>query len=98
MPRTKPHGHKRKHLFNVGDLVRWNRWYTSDDWIKVDGRVHWKQNTRSHLGIVLRVYQSASKARCWSANVKFMETELNTDYWSGDWNGRSIPLGCLEVT
>ena len=95
MPRTKPHGHTRKHLFKVGDLVRWNRWHNSDDWIQVDGRMCWKRKMRSHLGIVLRVYQSTSKARCWSANVKFMDPELNTDYW--DWAGRSIPLNCLEV-
>ena len=96
MPRTKPHGYKRKHLFKVGDLVRWNRWHHGNDWTKVDGRMIYKRHLRSHLGIVLKVYRSTSKARCWTADVKFMDAELNSDYWG--WNGQSIPLNCLEVT
>jgi len=97
MPRTKPHGYKRKHLFKVGDLVRWNRWYTSDDWIRAAASpLCWKRKLRSHLGVVLRVYKSTSKAQCWTADVRFMEAELNSDYWG--WDGQSIPLGCLEVT
>ena len=43
MPRTKPHGYKRKHLFKVGDLVRWNRWHLCDDWTEVDGRKIFKK-------------------------------------------------------
>ena len=77
--------------------MRWNRWHTTD--IRAygeDGYIHYHKVKKSHLGIVLKVYQSTSKARCWSANVKFMDPELNTDYW--DWAGRSIPLNCLEVT
>ena len=70
MPRTKPHGHKRKHLFKVGDLVRWNRWHPGDIPSPRDGRLVYKPQLRSHLGIVLEVYQSDSRARCWTAVVK----------------------------
>ena len=96
MPRTRPHGHKRKHLFKVGDLVRWNRWHPGDIPSPRDGRLVYKPQLRSHLGVVLRVYKSTSKAQCWTADVRFMEAELNSDYWGC--HGRSIPLGCLEVT
>ena len=93
MPRTKPHGHTRKHLFKVGDLVRWNRWHMLDDWIKVDGRMIFKKKMHSHLGIVLKVYKSTSKAKCWTADVKFSDPKLDSDYWGLD--GRPIPLNCL---
>jgi hypothetical protein len=96
MPQTKPHGHKRKHLFKVGDLVRWNRWHPGNIPYPLDGRLAYKPQTRSHLGVVLRVYQSDSPARCWTADVRFMEAEFNSDYWG--WNGQPIPLSCLEVT
>ena len=93
MPATKPHGYKRRHLFKVGDLVRWNRWHYSNDWIKVDGGMVFKQQMASHLGIVMEVYQSTSKARCWTAAVRFMEPVLHSDYELD----RPIPLNCLEV-
>ena len=92
----KPAGYKRAKHFAKGDLVQWNRWHISDESINVDGRVIFKQHMHSHLGIVLKVYRSDSKARCWTADVKFMDAELNSDYWG--WNGQSIPLNCLEVT
>ena len=94
MPRTKSHGHKRRHLFKVGDLVRWNRWHTDSDWIKVDGSITYKKQVKSHLGIVLEVYQSHSKGRCWMAGIKFLEPELDTSDWE---RARPIPLSCLEV-
>jgi hypothetical protein len=96
MPRTKSHGYKRKHLFKVGDLVRWNRWHQTD--IRAygeNGLACWYKVKRSHLGIVLRVYQSAG-TRCWTADVKFSDPKLDNDYWGLD--GRPIPLNCLEVT
>ena len=98
MPATKPHGHKRKHLFKVGDLVRWNRWHLVDfQPTNRAGRLVYKQQMHSHLGIVLEVYQSDSKARCWTADVKFVDAKLDdTDYWGID--GRPIPVNCLEVT
>ena len=95
MPATKPHGHKRKHLFKVGDLVRWNRWHTDSDWIKVDGRITYKRRVESHLGIILRVYQNtAGKARCWTADVAFADSILN-HHGEPEY---SVPLNCLELT
>ena len=96
MPRTRPHGHKRKHLFKVGDLVRWNRWHPGDIPSPRDGRLVYKPQLRSHLGIVLEVYQSDSSARCWTAVVKFMDASLCSNY--EHLYGRPIPLSCLEVT
>ena len=87
------HGWKRRKDFAKGDLVQWNRWYLSDDHIKVDGRVVFRQHMHSHLGIVLRVYRSTSKARCWTADIKFLDPKLNSDYWGCE--GHPIPLGCL---
>ncbi len=100
MPRTKPHGHTRRHLFRVGDLVRWNRWHQTD--VRAygeNGYVYYHRIKKSHLGIVLKIYKSngtAARNPCWTADVKFMEAELNTDYW--DWAGRPVPINCLEVT
>ena len=96
MPRTKPHGHKRKHLFKVGDLVRWNRWHLGDIPTNRAGRLVYKSHMKSHLGIVLEVYQSDSTARCWTAVVKFMDASLCSNY--EHLYGRPIPLSCLEVT
>ena len=77
--------------------MRWNRWHPGDIPSPRDGRLVYKPQLRSHLGIVLEVYQSDSKARCWTAVVKFMDAKLDdVNYWGGD--GRPIPLNCLEVT
>ena len=96
MPQSKPHGHKRKHLFKVGDLVRWNRWHPGNIPYPLDGRLAYKPQLRSHLGIVLEVYQSNTPARCWTAVVKFMDASLCNNY--EHLYGRPIPLSCLEVT
>ena len=78
----------------MGDLVRWNRWHPNDEWIKVDGYMVFERHMKSHLGIILRVYQSTSKARCWTADVAFADSILNhqgePEY--------SVPLNCLQVT
>ena len=76
--------------------MRWNRWHTDSDWIKVDGSITYKRQVKSHLGIVLKVYRSTSKARCWTADVKFMDASLCNNY--EHLYGRPIPLSCLEVT
>ena len=87
------HGWKRRNDFAKGDLGQWNRWHISDERINVDGRVTFKQYMYSHLGIVLKVYKSTSKAKCWTADVKFSDPKLDSDYWGLD--GRPIPLNCL---
>jgi len=94
MPATKPHGHKRRHLFKVGDLVRWNRWHLGDIPTNRAGRLVYKSHMKSHLGIVLEVYQSDSTARCWTADVAFMDSIRN--HQGGP--EYAIPLSCLEVT
>ena len=88
-----PHGHTVRKDFAKGDLVQWNRWYPGNTLSNRDGRLVYKQQLQSHLGIVLRVYQSGSNAHCWTADVKFMDAELNNNYYGLD--GNSIPLGCL---
>ena len=85
------HGWKRRKDFAVGDLVQWNRWHLCDDWIQVDGRKIFKKKMYSHLGIVLEVYRSNSKARCWTADVKFTSSVLHND-WE---DARPMPLSCL---
>jgi len=87
------HGWKLRKDFAKGDLVQWNRWHLCDDWTQVDGRKVFKKKMYSHLGIVLKVYQSTSKARCWTADIKFIDAALNNDYWGLE--GHPIPLGCL---
>tara|TARA_R110000824_G_scaffold59451_1_gene159595 strand:- start:98 stop:337 length:240 start_codon:yes stop_codon:yes gene_type:complete len=77
----------------VGDLVRWNRWHSDSDWIKVDGYMVFEKHMKSHLGIILRVYQSTSKARCWVADVNFMDSVRNYQ----DEPEYSVPLSCLQV-
>ena len=77
--------------------MRWNRWHPGEIPSPRDGRLVYKPQMRSHLGIVLEVYQSDSKARCWMADVNFMDPKLDdTHYWGT--GGRPIPLSCLEVT
>ena len=96
MPQTKPHGHKRKHLFKVGDLVRWNHWRLSEEYHEyLNGVRKYDRRVTSDLGIVLRVYQSTSKARCWTADVRFVDIKFD-DYWG--LGGCPIPLNCLDVT
>ena len=91
------HGWKLRNDFAKGDLVQWNRWHLGGMPIARDGRLVYKNHMHSHLGIVLEVYQSDSKARCWTADVKFMDAKLDaSDCWGGD--GRPVPLSCLEVT
>ena len=85
------HGWKRRKDFAVGDLVQWNRWHYDDDWIKVDGGMVFKKHMKSYLGIVTKVYQSTSKARCWTADVKFTSSVLHND-WE---DARPLPLTCL---
>ena len=87
------HGWKRRKDFAKGDLIQWNRWHPGNIPYPLDGRLAYKPQLRSHLGIVLEVYQSDSPARCWTANVKFMDPALNSDYWGLE--GHPIPLGCL---
>jgi len=95
MPRTKPHGYKRRNDFKKGQLVRWNHWKSRDDWYKDHtGKMRWHTYMASDLGIVLRVYQSTSKARCWTADVAFMDSIRNH---LGD-PEYPIPLNCLEAT
>jgi len=94
MPATKPHGHKRKHLFKVGDLVRWNRWHTNGEWIKVDGYMVFEKHMKSHLGIILRVYQGSPPSRCWTADVAFADSIRN--HQGGP--EYAIPVNCLQVT
>ena len=91
MPQTKPHGHKRRHLFKVGDLVRWNRWHLGDIPTNRAGRLVYKSHMKSHLGIVLEVYRSKTKGRCWTADVKFTSSVLRND-WE---DARPMPLTCL---
>jgi hypothetical protein len=45
----------------------------------------------SHLGIVLEVYRSKTKGRCWTADVKFTSSVLRND-WE---DARPMPLTCL---
>ena len=85
------HGWKRRKDFAVGDLVQWNRWHYDDDWIKVDGGMVFKKHMKSYLGIVTEVYRSNSKARCWTAAVRFADPVLCND-WE---DARPIPLTCL---
>ena len=85
------YGWKRRKEFVVGDLVQWNRWHLCDDWIKVDGRKIFKKKIYSHLGIVLEVYRSKTKGRCWTADVKFTSSVLHND-WE---DARPMPLSCL---
>ena len=73
--------------------MRWNRWHPGDIPSPRDGRLVYKPQLRSHLGIVLKVYKSTSKAKCWTANVKFLDPKLNSDYWGLE--GHPIPLNCL---
>ena len=87
------HGWKRRKDFAKGDLVQWNRWHPGDIPSPRDGRLVYKPQLRSHLGIVLEVYQSDSPARCWTAVVKFMDASLCNNY--EHLYGRPIPLGCL---
>ncbi len=88
------HGWKLRKDFAKGDLVQWNQWQLEwDDYITVDGRKSYKKKVISHLGIVLEVYRSNSKARCWTADVKFSDPQLNNDYYG--LGGHPIPLGCL---
>ena len=86
------HGWKLRKDFAKGDLVQWNQWQLEwDDYITVDGRKSYKKKVISHLGIVLEVYRSNSKARCWTADVKFTSSVLHND-WE---DARPMPLGCL---
>jgi hypothetical protein len=90
----RPHGYTVREDFAKGDLVQWNHWKLSDEYREdARGLRTFDRYMVSHLGIVLRVYQSTSKARCWTADIKFIDAELNSDYWGLD--GRPIPLGCL---
>ena len=85
----RAHGHKRRNDFAKGDLVQWNHWKYSDEY-REDSRGLRRFDTylASDLGIVMRVYRSTSKARCWTAEVNF----LNGCYDYG------IPLACLTKT
>ena len=103
MKTHKPHGHKRRHLFKVGDLVRWNRWYLGD--IRAygqDGSTYYNRIMTPHLGIILKVYVGHQQ-RCWVADINFMDTELNENDWSisqSDENvgkARQLPIACLEI-
>ena len=82
----KPHGHKRKHLFKKGNLVRWNRWHLGAIPLQRAGELVYKNQMKSYLGIVLRVYQSPTL--CWTATVVF----------SGiDGLNMPVPVNCLEL-
>ena len=86
------HGWKRRKEFAVGDLVQWNRWHLEwDDYITVDGSRTYKKKVISHLGIVLEVYRSKTKGRCWTADVKFTSSVLHND-WE---DATPMPLTCL---
>ena len=85
------HGWKRRKDFAVGDLVQWNQWQLGDIPTHRDGRLVYKPQLKSHLGIVLEVYRSNSKARCWTADVKFTSSVLHND-WE---DARPMPLSCL---
>ena len=88
------HGWRRRKEFAVGDLVQWNHWKYSDEYREdPKGRRWFDKYVASDLGIVLEVYRSDSKARCWTATVRFMDTSLCNNYEYLD--GRPIPLGCL---
>jgi len=86
------HGWKRRKEFAAGDLVQWNHWKISDEWTEdFRGLRTFDKYVASHLGIVLRVYRSISKARCWTADVRFTSSVLHNN-WE---DARPIPLACL---
>ena len=85
------HGWKLRNDFAKGDLVQWNRWHLGGMPVAREGRLVYKNHMHSHLGIVLEVYRSNSKARCWTAAVRFADPVLCND-WE---DARPIPLTCL---
>ena len=88
------HGWKLRKDFAKGDLVQWNHWTFSDEYREdARGLRTFDKYVASDLGIVLKVYRSTSKARCWTADVKFMDASLCNNY--EHLYGRPIPLGCL---
>jgi len=74
--------------------VRWNRWHNGDQWSKAGGYMVFEKQKKSHLGIILKIYQSTSKARCWTADVAFADSILN-HHGEPEY---SVPLNCLELT
>ena len=84
----KPHGQGLRKDYAVGDLVQWNRWHLNTDPFTT-GPWDSTHTVKSHMGIITKVYQSAT--RCWTAEVKFIPSVL--DHWGDQSN--IVPLGCL---
>ena len=86
------HGWKLRKDFAKGDLVQWNHWTFSDEYREdARGLRTFDKYVASHLGIVLKVYRSTSKARCWTADVKLTSSVLHND-WE---DAKPMPLTCL---
>ena len=88
------HGWKRRKDFAKGDLVQWNHWTFSDEYREdARGLRTFDKYVASDLGIVMKVYRSTSKARCWTADVKFSDPQ---PVLHNDWeDARPMPLSCL---
>ena len=88
----RAHGWRRRNDFAKGDLVQWNHWKFSDEYREdFRGLRIFDKYVASDLGIVLEVYRSKTKGRCWTADVKFTSSVLHNN-WE---DARPKPLSCL---
>mgnify|MGYP003643777075 CR=1 FL=1 len=85
------HGHGLLKEFAVGDLVQWNRWHNVHDKWTGSYTDLWRHTKKSHVGIITRIYQSATQ--CWCADVQFTKAVLYPIDVDSVWS--TIPLGCL---